>query len=249
MWSVIARPRLRNWSFKAKWSRLWPKAAADLCELHGWTLLVVTDYSSYYIEVARLCATSTQAVVCKLKTMFARFGIPEILVTDNGPQFFRLTSFKYLLGFGLSIMSLHRLTTLSQMVKPKTLCGQWSVYLRNAKKPACRNFKLYLTGEIRLMRAQRLMGLRCRTLLPMSQSRLQPSCSLRGDVRVLAGGKWRQKNYYDRHAKFLKPISLGETCACKASSWESVVSCLVRGLCGSSQFPCKDWWCCLPSAS
>ena len=42
--------------------------------------------------------------------------------------------------------------------------------------------------------AQRLMGLRCRTLLPMSESRLQPSCSLRGDVRVLAGGKWRQKN-------------------------------------------------------
>ena len=34
---------------------------------------------------------------------------------------------------------------------------------------------------------------------------------------MLAGGKWRQKNYYDRHAKFLKRISLGETCACKAS--------------------------------
>lgn len=54
----------------------------------------------------------------------------------------------------------------------------------------------------------------------------------------------RQKNYYDRHAKFLKPISLGETCACKASRWESVVSCHVRGLRGSSHFPCKDWWCC-----
>ena len=25
---------------------------------------------------------------------------------------------------------------------------------------------------------------------------------LRGDMRALAGGKWRQKNYYDRHAKF-----------------------------------------------
>ena len=28
-----------------------------------------------------------QAVVRKLKTMFSCFGIPEILVTDNGPQF------------------------------------------------------------------------------------------------------------------------------------------------------------------
>ena len=99
----------------------------------AWMNTFVTDYSSYYIEVARLCATSTQAVVRELKTMFARFGIPEILVTDNGPQVFRLTSFKYLLGFGLSIMSLHRLATLSQMVKPKTLGGQWSVCLRNAR--------------------------------------------------------------------------------------------------------------------
>ena len=65
---------------------------------------------------------------------------------------FRLTSFKYLLGDGLSIMSLHRLATLSQMEKPKTLCGQWSVCLRNAKKPVCQNLKLFLTGEIRLLR-------------------------------------------------------------------------------------------------
>ena len=60
---------------------------ANLCELHGRTLLVVSDYFSNYIEVARLSSTSTQAVFRELKTMFARFGIPEILVTDNGPQF------------------------------------------------------------------------------------------------------------------------------------------------------------------
>ena len=37
--------------------------------------------------MAHLCSTTMQAVVHELKTMFARFGIPEILVTDNGPQF------------------------------------------------------------------------------------------------------------------------------------------------------------------
>ena len=68
-------------------ARPWAKLAADLCELHGRTLLVVSDYFSNYIEVARLSSTTTQAVVHELKTMFARFGIPEILVTDNGPQF------------------------------------------------------------------------------------------------------------------------------------------------------------------
>ena len=61
------------------------KLTADLCELHGRTLLVVTNYFSNYIEMVRLSATSTQTVVRELKTMFARFGISEILVTDNGP--------------------------------------------------------------------------------------------------------------------------------------------------------------------
>ena len=68
-------------------ARPWAKLAADLCELHGHTPLVVSDYFSNYIEVAHLCSTTTQAVVRELMTMFVCFGIPEILVTDNGLQF------------------------------------------------------------------------------------------------------------------------------------------------------------------
>ena len=37
--------------------------------------------------MAPLSATSTLAVVRELKTMFARFSISEILMTDNGSQF------------------------------------------------------------------------------------------------------------------------------------------------------------------
>ena len=45
----------------------------------------------------------------------------------------------------------------------------------------------------------------------MSESLLRPRYPLRGDLRALAGRKWLQKNYYDRHVKPLKPINLGET--------------------------------------
>ena len=68
-------------------SRPWAKVAADLCESNGPPLLVVSEYFSNFIEVSRLHAITTKAVVRELKTIFARFAIPEILVTDNGPQF------------------------------------------------------------------------------------------------------------------------------------------------------------------
>ena len=45
------------------------------------------DYFSRYVEVAQLSPTRSVDVVKHLKSTFARHGIPEILVTDNGPQF------------------------------------------------------------------------------------------------------------------------------------------------------------------
>ena len=60
---------------------------ADLCHFHGCTLLVVCNYFSNFIEVESL-QTVTSGSVCKaLKIMFARYGSPDILVMDNGPQF------------------------------------------------------------------------------------------------------------------------------------------------------------------
>ena len=58
--------------------------------------------------------------------------------------------------------------------------------------------------------AQRLMGRRCRTLLPMSEALLRPSYPLRDDVRAMSDRKRRQKHYYDRHEKPLPNVSPGE---------------------------------------
>nr|XP_055054468.1 uncharacterized protein LOC129439701 [Misgurnus anguillicaudatus] len=41
----------------------------------------------WYVEVAQLGPMRSADVVNHLKSIFARHGIPEILVTDNGPQF------------------------------------------------------------------------------------------------------------------------------------------------------------------
>ena len=64
-----------------------PKVGADLCEMHGRTLLVVCDDYSNYTEVESLNTTTSKAVVKALMALFARYGVPDTLVTDNGPQF------------------------------------------------------------------------------------------------------------------------------------------------------------------
>ena len=60
---------------------------ADLCELNGRTLLVIVDYYSNFIEVAQVTSTTTRSIVKELKARFAHYGVPDVLVTDNGPQF------------------------------------------------------------------------------------------------------------------------------------------------------------------
>ena len=55
--------------------------------LKGKTYLIVVDYFSRYLEVVLLQTTTSISVVNALKAIFSRHGVPEILMTDNGPQF------------------------------------------------------------------------------------------------------------------------------------------------------------------
>ena len=67
--------------------RPWQRLATDLFELNSSKYLLVVDYYSRYIEVAKLSGTTSRAVVNHFKLIFARHGIPDTLVPDNGPQY------------------------------------------------------------------------------------------------------------------------------------------------------------------
>ena len=68
-------------------SRPWQRLASDLFEIKGQKYLLVVDYYSRYIEIAKLFGTGSASVINHLKSIFARHGIPEILISDNGPQY------------------------------------------------------------------------------------------------------------------------------------------------------------------
>ena len=63
------------------------KIAADLFRFERKIYLLAVDYFSRYIELALLDrGTASEDAILQCKLIFARRGIPETLITDNGPQ-------------------------------------------------------------------------------------------------------------------------------------------------------------------
>ena len=65
----------------------WQRVGTDLFEWLGEHYLLVVDYYSRWIEVSHLKTMTSNAVIHSLKTIFARFGIPELVYSDNGTQY------------------------------------------------------------------------------------------------------------------------------------------------------------------
>ena len=69
------------------------KVGSDLFHHKGQWFLLVVDYYSRFVEAVGMKTTDSNEVIEALKSIFARFGIPEMLVSDNGPQY-AATQFK-----------------------------------------------------------------------------------------------------------------------------------------------------------
>ena len=197
-------------------TRPWSKVAADLCDLDKRTLLVISDYYSNYIEVARVASVTSRSITKELKAVFARFGIPDVLVTYNGPQ------------FSSAEFSVFARTWDFDHVTSSPKYPQSNGNAENAVKTVKRLFKKCKdSGQSEFLAlldwrntptegmgtspAQRLLGRRCRTLLPIADSLLKPRYDTDTDNRALIGIKQCQQYYYNRAVKPLKTITPGET--------------------------------------
>lgn len=67
----------------------WFKVGMDLFEHDKKNYLLIVDYYSKFVEIGHLHRNTTaKEVIVLAKSIFARHGIPKIVVADNGPQFF-----------------------------------------------------------------------------------------------------------------------------------------------------------------
>ena len=66
--------------------RHWSKFGVDMFTLNNINYLLLVDYFSSYFEVDELRDRLARTVIRKMKYDFARYGLPYIVVSENGPQ-------------------------------------------------------------------------------------------------------------------------------------------------------------------
>ena len=196
-------------------ARPWAKVGVDLCDLHGRTLLVVCDYFSGFIEVERLQSTTTAPVSKALMVLFARYGVPMIVMSDNGPQFssMEFRSFARTWGFQHITSSPRYPQSNGKAENAVKTIKRLFTKCREAKGSeyqALLDWRNTPTEGVGSSPAQHFFGRRCRTLMPLTEVMLRPSYEISRDAKALLGKKTKQAYYYNRQARDLPPITTGE---------------------------------------
>ncbi|UYV74296.1 K02A2.6-like [Cordylochernes scorpioides] len=192
--------------------RSWQKVGMDLFHYEGSEYLVVVDYFSRFIEVVRLTKLSSEAVVDHCKAIFARHGIPDIVISDNGPQF-RPSTTSAFTKFASEVGFRH----ITSSPKHPQSNGQAEAAVKIVKNLMKKNKDPVLAlMEYRatplangLSPAELLFGRKIRTMVPCTSSSLTPKTvdqsKLRGEEEQR---KMAQKTAFDRRHAATKKAEL-----------------------------------------
>ena len=178
----------------------WQKIASDLFYWKGQQYMVVIDYFSRYPEVVKLNSTTSSSIIVALKAMFSRYGIPQTLITDNGPQFSSEEFAKFALNYEFG----HK--TSSPYFPQSNRCAERAVQtMKNLLKDSNDFYLAILTYRTTplpwcgLSPAELLMGRQLRANLPLLTNQLIPCWPFLKDFRDQDSEyKKKQKENYDR---------------------------------------------------
>lgn len=67
--------------------RPWQVIGSDIFQFNNKNFLLVIDYYSKYVEVGHITSMTSFGVIALLKSIFARHGVPETFISDNGRQY------------------------------------------------------------------------------------------------------------------------------------------------------------------
>ena len=173
--------------------------------------------------------------------MFARYGAPYVLVSDNGPQFAsaefasfaRKWGFEHIASSPRYPQSNGKAENAVKTVKRLfTKCRE----TRQSEFHALLDWRNTPTEGVGTSPSQRFLGRCCKTLLPMTGSLLNSRYPTEDDAHGINRQKQRQQHYYDRQVKPLKPIDPGDTVRMRLPGKTSWSARVCRGLVGPRSY-------------
>ena len=196
-------------------SRPWQKVASDLFFWNNTNYIVVVDYYSRWFEMAKLTNITSGTVITQLKSIFAKMGIPEILVSDNATQYQSQEMTQFATEWGFKQITSSPLYPRSNGLAERTV--QTAKNLLEKSKQSGQDPYLSLINYRNTpidgigSPAQLLMSRRLRTTIPVSPYQLAPTViSPEKVVKKRKEIQLKQKVYYDRGTKPLDPLHPGD---------------------------------------
>ena len=193
----------------------WEHVGTDLLFWEGRNYLVTTDYYSRYIEVDKLDSTSSGSVITKLKSQFARHGIPRILTSDNGPQFaadeFRNFAERWRITHRTSSPRYPQSNGLSEKAV-QTVKRLMSKALADKSDPYLALLEYRNTPVDNLASpAQLLMSRQLRSVMPSIEHNFVPNAVPNQEYKEARKKQQEaKKEAYDRHTHPIKPFAPGQ---------------------------------------
>lgn len=195
-------------------SRPWQIISMDLFNYAGKEHLIIVDHYSDFWEIDLLPDLSAETTIKRCKSQFARYGQPNIVITDNGPQFVSLQFKKFAAEWEFDhITSSPRYPQANGKAESavkiaKNLCRKargessdpWKAILHWRNTP---------TDGMDSSPAQRLMSRRLKTSLPVANKLLEPVV-IQGVPERLRQKRQVAKAKYDRSARDLPELKVGE---------------------------------------
>ena len=181
--------------------RPWQNTCIDLFELNGKKYLIVVDYFSRYPEIALLNSTTSTNVITHMKSCFARHGIPDIVISDNGPQFKSTEFMKFSSSYGFKHQTSSPRYSQANGEIERSVKTVKSL-LKKSQDPYIALMAYRATPlENGYSPAELLFGRKIQTTLPLIPQNLVPTWPYIVTVREREENiKKRQKNNYDaRH--------------------------------------------------
>jgi transposase InsO family protein len=160
--------------------RPWQNLASDLFVFHCEDYLLIVDTYSGFFEIEMLEDTTASTVISHMKRIFARHGIPESLLSDNGPQFDNRKFHEFAEKWGFVHKTSSPLYPRSNGLAERTVQTAKNI-LKKAKNDgkdpylALMTFRDTPRGDGLPSPAQLLYGRKLRTQLPVVSENLDPA--------------------------------------------------------------------------